>query len=1483
MEPYQLSSSLRSRYDYYYSISSPPLMSPACNYYDNQEASLFGDPVPPAPSTTSGFSDTFSSSLLGSFSRHIDPKLAISCEKADLWQNTNKNIFKPRASTAVQRSDSPSSQSVTLENPMYRTKNVLRASTSMTRKRPRADYSMISTITKDCRQPSFTKIDYPTDYDSETNHHSYCHYAATPSDNGSEYNYNSRLIQSAYPGKRRVVESPSVQSVCVRPYSRFSQYNECCIEEEDEEDRMTPRSAIVSEIVPIGDGYRIKDARTHKISSFSVINEKAAKRSRSPYLVDPLNEVLRPRSASLDSTLTRQSRNLLSPDTVRDFKFGKFPRSQSSLLLSKKRAHEATIIRPEKFKQEPNATIGKSRRTYHGKIPQYWKRAGHDARVMNNLRESSMGTDISTTSKTESADKTATDPKKSSKLLNIPNPTSKQRGLLRQMTKDSNDHYEPRDVTRSKSAIKMPVMTAAQKLAAERARRAKSNSPAPTRDNEPQFLEVKKRLKTPFEVVEKDVKDPAPEPPPNVKGKVSKASNLSPIAGTPSKEGEEKKDKEKSKSSKNKDKLKEATTVRGRLKIAVSSGKERDKKDKDKKGSGKEKSTSREKSVDSAGKKKSAVSRQKSTEKKDKSSARDKSARKSGRDSEKERSTTREKSARKSASKDRLGVSDRSSAKSTRGKSGRTSARPDKDKDKKDKKTFKEKGSLIRNLGFLRGKKKPEKEKSKSASSQSGKDSAKSRKSTAVERKGPKLKLQKSTSAGTLKSQDSIDLKKEAELNKASSFRMSRKDLTSALSTRLKSAMKRDGDSSGQSSRSSSIFSLTRMKAISHNKANEIRKVVKNRRLEQELIEEDARKSARRLEKIESKDSLMSQATAAGDTQSITSKKTVMSTGSSTSLKRLKIGTPKGGVNTTILAASASNLTGTVTEYFDQKEVGKNNKDDNNTEIGASGSDIAILEKLKSIQRTVSDAADEIQKTIDENLTDLQTLDRSVPPSAKSKVSSRGGGGDDGVKTTSSRIVSQKSFENESNNNNNNNVDLIDVENNNTIPMVSNYEKDAMQANMSRIDVKSDKMSMKNDMDKIESMHSPKMTPMAGPKRQKSSIEDEESAHPSEDETRSQHSENSEEGSDRSGESSARSDRSDQSEGSERSDRSSATSESSGSSRSTSSSDTSSDDIQDEAKQGCLGKICGPCKRKKPDDDNEMQPGSKFAALKKLNCFKKQKKEGSTATLQSKDSQMMEKPGLCTRLCCCRRKDKVSEKKSVTMMDSEPKKGLAKICPCFAKKEDKMKASKAWSNKTSMSTQSAPKKGFCARLCEKLMCCRKKPKEEDNRRTSIISKKPSIGPTVKTEDSGPKIDASLVEHASMMRAAVPILKVPLAWICCVLNIIIPGLGTIISGWLCLCFGHPRFSTSDNWRGRIGTFIINIIVGVSQAFTIIFCLVGWGWSIWWGMMMIELAKKHKKLSMDAAMAENVEEGTISSNKTGAGATNPPAAVQNNGAR
>jgi hypothetical protein len=71
-------------------------------------------------------------------------------------------------------------------------------------------------------------------------------------------------------------------------------------------------------------------------------------------------------------------------------------------------------------------------------------------------------------------------------------------------------------------------------------------------------------------------------------------------------------------------------------------------------------------------------------------------------------------------------------------------------------------------------------------------------------------------------------------------------------------------------------------------------------------------------------------------------------------------------------------------------------------------------------------------------------------------------------------------------------------------------------------------------------------------------------------------------------------------------------------------------------------------------------------------------------------------------------------------------------------------------------------------------------------------------------------------------------------------------GTMSSGFFCLCFGKPRFGPHDNPQGRMGSFVVNVIVGAAQLFTVIFCLVGWGWSIWWGLIMLRIAREYKTI-------------------------------------
>lgn len=101
-------------------------------------------------------------------------------------------------------------------------------------------------------------------------------------------------------------------------------------------------------------------------------------------------------------------------------------------------------------------------------------------------------------------------------------------------------------------------------------------------------------------------------------------------------------------------------------------------------------------------------------------------------------------------------------------------------------------------------------------------------------------------------------------------------------------------------------------------------------------------------------------------------------------------------------------------------------------------------------------------------------------------------------------------------------------------------------------------------------------------------------------------------------------------------------------------------------------------------------------------------------------------------------------------------------------------------------------------MCGALLCCRKKKPKEESRRTSMLSKKQSLAPTIPpppevstvmletitklisllsiAKDSRPRLNMVLVDHASMMKGAIPVLPMCLAWFCMLCNIFIPGTG-----------------------------------------------------------------------------------------------------------
>ncbi len=67
---------------------------------------------------------------------------------------------------------------------------------------------------------------------------------------------------------------------------------------------------------------------------------------------------------------------------------------------------------------------------------------------------------------------------------------------------------------------------------------------------------------------------------------------------------------------------------------------------------------------------------------------------------------------------------------------------------------------------------------------------------------------------------------------------------------------------------------------------------------------------------------------------------------------------------------------------------------------------------------------------------------------------------------------------------------------------------------------------------------------------------------------------------------------------------------------------------------------------------------------------------------------------------------------------------------------------------------------------------------------------------------------------------------------------LPHVGTILSGVSVLCCGRPRVNKKDDQLTT--TFCVCLWVGVSQLMTVPLMMVGWFWSLTWGIYMVILA-------------------------------------------
>ncbi|KAJ8944823.1 hypothetical protein NQ318_013160 [Aromia moschata] len=283
----------------------------------------------------------------------------------------------------------------------------------------------------------------------------------------------------------------------------------------------------------------------------------------------------------------------------------------------------------------------------------------------------------------------------------------------------------------------------------------------------------------------------------------------------------------------------------------------------------------------------------------------------------------------------------------------------------------------------------------------------------------------------------------------------------------------------------------------------------------------------------------------------------------------------------------------------------------------------------------------------------------------------------------------------------------------------------------------------------------------------------------------------------------------------------------------------------------CKDKMaCQRCKKTATQQDHEQN--QEEDTKQKTGCFSclKQKKEEPVRINIENETGM--KPKLWNKMKCCNR-DKVRDtscfptgKRKDSWVERRESAFGEQICTGFFV-SFRPKCSKDCC------------KGFMRKVFCMNLCCKKNVTEDPiSRKASIISKKKSLTPTTAPppEDTGPKLDMSLIEHTSHMKAAIPVLPICLAWFCLIMNCIAPGTGTnLFSVAFSAYVSENRgFLKKDGPKPRIGSFLINTIIGFGQFFTVLFCLVGWGWSIWWGVIMLKIARKYKKLKHLEAIEE-----------------------------
>ncbi|KAL4226130.1 hypothetical protein ACF0H5_014117 [Mactra antiquata] len=90
------------------------------------------------------------------------------------------------------------------------------------------------------------------------------------------------------------------------------------------------------------------------------------------------------------------------------------------------------------------------------------------------------------------------------------------------------------------------------------------------------------------------------------------------------------------------------------------------------------------------------------------------------------------------------------------------------------------------------------------------------------------------------------------------------------------------------------------------------------------------------------------------------------------------------------------------------------------------------------------------------------------------------------------------------------------------------------------------------------------------------------------------------------------------------------------------------------------------------------------------------------------------------------------------------------------------------------------------------------------------------------------------------RVIVPAMPVPIAILCCILNFIIPGLGSAISGLTVFCCSRNEDLDKS---ARILSCVTSCGIGFLQLVTTVLFFIGWIWSCFWGLTFIVMSLEY----------------------------------------